>query len=315
MEFFRSNLSGFSRYLWLTVAAVVGLGIAFALYVHSEKEIDRANESRIESLLLANELRRSSEDLTRMVRTYVITGTPIYKQRYQEILDIRDGKKPRPLGYSDLYWALVPPSGMQSKQDSGQTIALLDLIRKVGVTDEEFAKLQDAKTKTDAQTDIEHAAMRLVESTNPPSDINRLKASQILHDAAYHQAKAEIMKPIGDFYQMIDQRTLKTVRYHEDLATLMRIVFVVLGLLLIGMLRNTYMALNATLGGSVDELHGRIVRIGMGDFGAANMPAREAPDNSVLGWLSQTQKNLARIDAERKEFEAKNSALRGFKRH
>ncbi|HJV75601.1 MAG TPA: EAL domain-containing protein [Noviherbaspirillum sp.] len=308
MEFSRSNLSSFSRYLWLTVAAVIGLGIVFAFYVRSEKAIDRANESRIESLLLARELRRSSEDLTRMARTYVITGEQIYKQQYQEILDIRDGKKPRPLGYSDLYWTLVIP-GTQPQQNSGQTIALLDLVRKVGVTDKEFAELQEAKAKSDALTNTEHAAMRLVESTNPPSDTNRLKASEMLFDAAYHQAKAEIMKPIGEFYQMMDQRTLETVRYHEDMATLMRMVFVAFGLLLIGALRNTYMALHATLGGSVDELHGRIVRIGKGEFVSEDIPAIEAPDNSVLGWLSETQKNLARIDAERKEFEARNQRL------
>lgn len=308
MEFSRSNLSSFSRYLWLTVAAVIGLGIAFAFYVRSEKAIDRANESRIESLLLARELRRSSEDLTHMVRTYVVTGDQVYKQQYQEILDIRDGKKPRPLDYGDLYWALVIP-GTQPQQNSGQAIALLDLVRKVGVTDKEFAELQEAKAKSDALTDIEHAAMRLVESTNPPSDINRLKASEMLFDATYHQAKADIMKPIGEFYQMLDKRTLETVRYYEDMAMLMRLVFVAFGLLLIGALRSTYMALHATLGGSVDQLHGRIIRIGKGEFAFEETPAIESPDNSVLAWLSQTQKNLARIDAERKEYEARNRRL------
>jgi len=44
-------------------------------------------------VLLADELRQSSDDLSRLVRTYIVTSNPIYKQHYQEILDIRDGKK------------------------------------------------------------------------------------------------------------------------------------------------------------------------------------------------------------------------------
>lgn len=74
----------------------MALAIAFAFYVCSEKQIDRANNLRHQSFLLADELRQSSDDLTRMARTYVVTGHPVYQQRYQAILDIRDGQQPRP---------------------------------------------------------------------------------------------------------------------------------------------------------------------------------------------------------------------------
>jgi len=70
------------------------LSLAFAIYVFLEHQTEHANELRYQSLSLADELRQSSDDLTRMVRSYVITGDHLYKQNYQEILDIRDGKKP-----------------------------------------------------------------------------------------------------------------------------------------------------------------------------------------------------------------------------
>src|SRR4051794_18590219 len=90
----------FANRIWPTVACAVALVIAFALYARSEKQIDRANQLRHRSLLLAGELGQSSDDLTRMVRTYVVTGDPTYKKNFQDILDIRDGKKARPEGYS-----------------------------------------------------------------------------------------------------------------------------------------------------------------------------------------------------------------------
>jgi hypothetical protein len=134
------GISEFSRYLWLTVVMVIVLGITFAVYVRAEKQIGLANESRLNLLFLATELRQSSEDLTRMARTYVVTSTPHYKQQYQEILDIRDGKRPRPSDYEIAYWDLVLPDGPRPRHNGQQAIALLELIRRAGVTRAELAK-------------------------------------------------------------------------------------------------------------------------------------------------------------------------------
>ena len=67
----------FSRNVWLTIGC----------YLHhclfrlrwSEKQIVRANDLRHQSCLLANELRQSSDDLTIMASTYVLTSNPTYK--------------------------------------------------------------------------------------------------------------------------------------------------------------------------------------------------------------------------------------------
>ena len=128
---------------------------------------------------------------------------------------------------------------------------------------------QQAKANSDALTRIEFAAMKLVESTATPTEANRLKASQMLQDAAYHQAKADIMRPISEFYQLMNQRTLDAVHAAENAAMLLRMAFISSGLLLIFMLWRAYRALYTTLGSSVDELYGRINCIGRGDFSSA----------------------------------------------
>jgi len=303
-----NNLSRFSRSLWPALGMFVVFSILFVIYVRSEKQIDRANESRLQSHLLADELRQSSDDLTRMVRSYVITGNPIYKQHYQEILDIRDGKMSRPVNYHDIYWDLVLADDRRPRSDSGQKIALLDLMRQAGFTGEEFAALAKAKANSDGLTRTEFAAMKLVESTTTPTEANRLKASQMLHDAAYHQAKAGIMRPISEFYRLMNQRTLDAVHAAENTAALLRIAFVSSGLLLLVMLWRAYRALHTTLGSSVGELYARIICIGRGDFSSA-IPVAGGMENSVLGWLSETQINLARFDAQRKEAEAINQRM------
>ena len=54
----------FKRNLWLTSLLLVVAVLIFGIYVWSEKQIDRANEVRLRSFLLADELRQTSDDLT-----------------------------------------------------------------------------------------------------------------------------------------------------------------------------------------------------------------------------------------------------------
>lgn len=73
--------ASFNRHLMLTLAVIVALAIVFFIYVRAEKQIDIANELRVQSLLLADELRQSSDDLTHMVRSYVATSDPTLTDR------------------------------------------------------------------------------------------------------------------------------------------------------------------------------------------------------------------------------------------
>ncbi|MFZ1319446.1 MAG: diguanylate cyclase, partial [Candidatus Nitrotoga sp.] len=307
MTTFKNNLPRFSRHLWLTLGTFVVFAATFAVYVWAEKEVDRINELRQHSLMLADELRQSSDDLTRMVRTYVVTGDPIYKQHYQEILDIQDGRKPRPVGYQNIYWDIVLGDDLRP-QSPGLAVPLLELMRGAGFTKEEFAKLAEAKTNSDTLTRTEFAAMELIESTSPLIETNRAEAIFKLHDAAYHQAKASVMRPISQFQRMADQRTFEAVHTTEARATLIRAAFILLGLLLAFLLWKSQRNLYATLGGSVSELHTRIAHLGSGNFSSVISVAK-GMENSVLDWLSETQMNLARIDAQRKEAEATNQRL------
>lgn len=297
--------ASFTRSIWLTLATFVIFAIVFGIYVYSEKRIDRANELRLQSFLLADELRQSSDDLTRMVQSYVLTGEPIYKRHFQEIIDIREGNAPRPVAYQNIYWDLVLADDRRPRPYSEQTIALLDLMRQAGFKDEEFALLALAKSNSDALTATEYTTIKLTDSTPSPTDASRIKASLMLQNAAYRQAKASIMGPINAFYQMMNQRTLDTVHTAETTAVLMRVVFIAFGLVLLLMLYRTYLTLHAILGGSVAELHSQITRIGSGNF-SGQIPVSNNMKHSILGWLSLTQVKLNALNEARNTAELKN---------
>jgi hypothetical protein len=270
----------FTRHFWLTLGMFAVFAATFVVYAWSEKRIDRANEVRQHSFLLADELRQSSDDLTRTVRTYVVTGDSIYKQHYREILDIRDGRKPRPAAYQYIYWDLVLADDRRPRP-SGPAIPLLELMRRSGFTEQEFARLAEAKANSDALTQTEFAAMGLIESPDPPTEANRAMAIAMLHDAAYHEAKASIMLPISHFHLLADHRTLESVAAARTHATRVRLAFIVFGLLLISMLWRAQRKLDAILGGSVSELYRRIAHLGSGS--SSVIPVAKGMENSVLG--------------------------------
>lgn len=237
-----------------------------------------------------------------MARTYVVTGDPRYKQYYHHILDIRDGKQPRPKTYPYSSWDLMLKDGPVSSVENGAAIPLLQLMHEAGFTAEEFGKLADAKAKSDGLTALELKAMRLAES-GPQAQTDRARVLQMLHDAHYHEAKAGIMAPINEFFVLMDRRTLDTVRRAQQIALLLRILYIVTTLMATLMLWRAYLKLRATLGAAVGDVHAQIVRIGRGDFSTT---CRVAPgmENSVLAGLLEMQKKLQRYEVERQQSEA-----------
>jgi diguanylate cyclase (GGDEF)-like protein/PAS domain S-box-containing protein len=288
-------ISGSRTYFFLTVSALVALIGAFALYVWAEKEIDRANEIRYISFQLADELRQSSDDLTRMARTYVVTADPIYELRYHEILDVRNGKLPRPENYNGIYWGLVLSDEVRRHPANHGKTALLDLMKQAGFTDAEFAKLADAKAKSDALTKTDLAAMELVKLAGPDAEGNRAIARAMVFGQEYSLARAAIMKPIDDFRSIAQKGTEQAVKFAEQRATASRILVAALGAFMVFMLWRSYTQLGKTLGGRVDDVYDHLERIGKGDFSTPILLAPEQK-SSVLGLIAETQKNLSVLE-------------------
>lgn len=303
-----NKISAFSRNVIFTSLWFVLVVVTFTMYVSAEKNVDEQNRLRINSFKLAEELRQSSDDLTRMVRSYVQTGNPIYKTHFQEVLDIRNGVSPRPVNYEGIYWDLVQADDKRPRPYSNQKVALLERMGAQGFTSEEFSKLAEAKANSDALTQIEFRAMEVIETAAPLTDTIRAQAASMLHDQAYYQAKASIMKPINEFHQMMDMRTQAALNNALTAASILRWVFITFGIVLVWLLWRSYFLLRHTLGASVDDLHEHIVRLGQGDI-ASPMPVPKGMSGSVMEWLSETQMNLAKIDAEEKAAKKHNERL------
>ena len=302
-----NRFNRFSLNLLLTGILLVPLALSFFVYVGAEKRIDRANETRHLTFLLADELRQSSDDLTRMARTYVATVEPRYKEQYQDVLDIRDGRKSRPVEYFRIYWDLVN-DGKAPRPDTALSIPLAELLRQSGCSAQELGELNQAKQKSDQLALLEREAMTLAEATGPGAEAQHARARISLHDRRYHELKAAIMEPIDRFYLSLDRRTKNAVDSAEKQALVLRYLFLGFAIALLLMLWRTYQALLETLGGSVEEVYLQIARIGRGDF-SSPLTVNDGQARSVMGWLAETQAKLHLIDRERRNTAEAEQAL------
>lgn len=216
------------RRIFYLLAGLSVLFSAFSIFslIMMEKadiEIANAHKQKYQSYLLADELRQSSDDLTRLGRTYVLTGDASYKKQYMDILDIRNGKKPRPQDYHRIYWDFVA-AGETSPRPVTQAVSLTDLMKAAGFTDAEFEKLNQAKANSDGLVALEVEAMNLVEGKDANGNETGFKnykhARDLVHSKQYHAFKADIMKPVDEFFSMLEARTNKRIAEATSTATM-----------------------------------------------------------------------------------------------
>jgi len=192
----------------------------FAIYsiyglVDYRKEHDLQIETevkRYKSILLADQLRQSSDDLTRMVRSYVVTGDPIYAKYFDEILDIRSGRSSMPENYNRIYWDFKIVERDHIKNEQGVKKSLRDLFYDVGISESERRLLTIAEERSNRLANIEHEAIiEVKEKTSSIINQNNYfptkKLVNMVFGHYYNETKKDIMAPIDLFLYSVEKRT------------------------------------------------------------------------------------------------------------
>ena len=153
---------------------------------------ESGQDDTLAAYLLADELRQTSDDLTRMARLYSVTGEDRYKEYFQRILDIRNGMVARPANPNVAYWDIAISTGEMPPTD-GQTGALRDLLKDAGLSSEQLELVARAEERSNALAQIESEAFG--------SSVE--EARNLLHGDEYNRLKAEIMQPVNELLQSL----------------------------------------------------------------------------------------------------------------
>lgn len=189
------------------------------LLLYNNSMIVNSQKNAYESDKIANELRNSSEDLTKYVRIFVATADPKYERSYWHVLNVRNGKEARV---------------------DGRKIPLNVLMKQLGFTENELGKLKVAQYNSDKLVNKEVIAMDAINGVKDanipklihPGESKRDFAIRIMNDEAYHKDKTTIMNPIYEVIEMVDKRTQIKLFFYDILNYIyMSIEFLVVFLL------------------------------------------------------------------------------------
>ena len=212
-----------SKFSLTALALLLGLVLISAylfrsLYIQ-QQELINVQETRYNSYLLATQLRRSSDELTRLVRTYAATGNPMFEKQFWEVLAIRNGKSPLPVRYDRVYWDFLAVENGKPPFTLGEPVSLNSLMKRAGFTEVEFSLLEKSQKNSDDLVNLEKIAMNAMKGKylddngefSVSGTPDQRMAIDTLHGNKYHNAKVTIMDPINQFYEKLDQRTKKQV--------------------------------------------------------------------------------------------------------
>ena len=173
--------------------------------------VSRNVSARLAARTFADNLRQTSDDLTLMVRLYAINGEPVYRQYFDEILDIRNGIEARPVEYFDApYWDVVLATG-ERPGEPGEAVPIRTLARDANLTPAELAEFERAEDASNALATLEKDAMDIVAAQIEAGggeyllEGEALEAMLRLHGPEYHAAKALVMQPLVEVERLVDE--------------------------------------------------------------------------------------------------------------
>lgn len=175
--------------------------LAYLLFNASQEFLD-LHERHVKIERTADELRQSSDDLTRYSRLYAVTGDAKYLDIYNNIIAIRNGELPRPDKYEQIYWDLKPDV-REERHPPGDRQALRETFPFL-MTPGEIGTIEESQAQSDllAQSIEKDAFDALARGGEDGRD----EAVRLLHSDEYRNHKHSIMLPLDQLSAQIQKR-------------------------------------------------------------------------------------------------------------
>ena len=261
------------------IISAMTLSLVVMAMINNQQNLSDSEENRYKSYLLADELRQSSDDLSRMARTFAVTGENRYAQLYQQILSIRNGQEHRPTNYNYPYMDFLA-TGQQVETGFDPAMPLLELMRQQGISQTEFAKLKEAERASNELARIESEAIET--ASGAKGKVPDLNAStHLVYSPRYDAEKARIMASVKEFFISLNQRTQQEVNDLRFTNSVYMSVVCAMVLLLIVIAGIGIIAIRRKVSGALLRLSNDAQRVAEGDL-STNLDTQNGGEFGVL---------------------------------
>ncbi|MGV8991776.1 MAG: ATP-binding protein [Thiobacillus sp.] len=239
---------------WFSVGVLLVLSANMACIVLIDQAYNRmmaAQEHRQQSIQVSNELQQETEQLTRLVRAYTITGEPRYLFYYYYILAVRQGEKPAPAMINPAtYWDDVIAGRIQHVPPTqGERHVLTDRMRALGFNAQELKTLGQVFAATEAMKQTEQIAFAATQGLYDPElqdfvseGTPRLDfASKLVHSQNYSVLKSDLSHAVNKLKEQVSSRTQNEVeqatkRLQQLIAVLLVSMVATIGLVMLALI-------------------------------------------------------------------------------
>ena len=189
----------------LALLSLAALGYEYFNMRQNAIRINEATRIMIRDQQLAVQLRSSTDDLTTMARSYAATGLKKFKDHYEAIVAIREGKQERPEEYYNTYWDYLNADKPVPNPALAPARAFIDIIKDPtsGFTNEEEKLAEKVLEESGNLSVFEREAFKLAEAGNHAAAIERL------FNPEYFEHKYHIMDTIHKFNDAVRERAEK----------------------------------------------------------------------------------------------------------
>ncbi|MDR2542457.1 MAG: methyl-accepting chemotaxis protein [Treponema sp.] len=274
-----------------TIGLIIMTALSLLYLSQKIDEYDKVATNRFYANILADEFRRSSDELTRQVQLYAVTGDDSAEDAYLLMVDILEGAAPRPAN------ALIRP---------GETIAFLDLLWEYGITEDEFTHVDKANDISEELIILETESMYAVQgifqdaygefTVHGEPDMEMARA--LVFGDAYWNEVSKIMAEMDIFQAKVNTRTTLEVQHAmtgENIAKLISFLSLAM-VLLIGFFNFFYNHLFV-----VSPLHiiaealKKVIVSGKTDLNARINISNKNEIGGVAGFFNNTFENIRNL--------------------
>lgn len=214
-------------FLSFIVILTTWAGINFAISIAQRTIVQRVStieKLHKEAIERGHLLRKSSDDLARLSRRYVIKKSEIDKINYNYIISIRNGDLPYPENYSIAYWDLVSGGVIKKpKFKTKQGIPLEQRVLELDLSVDEYAKYREARAFANKLSRLEQHAMHMVDgyyddgsgAFTKHEEPDQQRAIDLVFGEEYLQLKSKMMEYLRDYDQLIELRTANLARKYD----------------------------------------------------------------------------------------------------
>jgi len=263
-------------------------------------------EQKERSMLLAEEVKQCSKDLTRLCRLFAVTGgKETYRTQYFDIVKWRNGDTAR-------------PESVNPKLFPGRKISQIDLLKEFGCSDKELSLLRTATDESEELVKREDQAMESIRKNAIASGPAKPEigetaddfAVRILHDDFYQKQTEKIMKPINEFYDVIERRTsAESAKANHVLDFYQTLSFVFIALVIVSLVHLVFF-LNSAVIEKILQTEKNLKNIAEGDGDlTVSLPVKGTNEIAMLSEsFNKTMEKLRKTISEVKE---QASSLKG----